>query len=193
MTSFLRRSFLMITMAFALAACEEHTALVAPETASQIRITEIRVNTNALPRRSDGKIRTGREAIVLTPDQFASHLKNELNRQITTRALNGPTPAVLTVSPTRLALVSPGQSFLVGGRSLIEGVVSVKSTKGQVLLAPITINGFTDELRSGGLIGAASAPPAQEDYQRTLEGFANNVTRKLFENLTVGVGGTVLN
>lgn len=192
MAFFNRRSFLALASAALLAACEEHTALVDPTVSSNINVVDVQINPGSLPLKEDGTVRTGRE-YTLSETQFIQQLDAALTRQIQARGMNGGTKAVLSVTPTKLALVSPGQSFVVGGRSQIEGIVTLKTTQGETLVAPVTVKGFTDELRAGGLIGAMTTPSASEDYRRTLDGFANNVSRKLFENLTVGIGGTVIN
>lgn len=187
-----RRTFMALIAATALTACEEHTALIETTVSQNISIVDVQIHPGALPLKADGKVRTGRE-YALTEEEFNQQLDASLTRQIRARGLNGPTPAILKVTPTKLSLISPGQSFLVGGRSLIEGIVTLESTSGETLAGPLTVNGFTDELRAGGLLGAMTAPSAAEDYRRTLNGFANNVSRKLFENLTVGIGGNVIN
>ncbi|OBY25966.1 hypothetical protein [Leisingera sp. JC1] len=186
------RSFLALASAALLAACEEHTALVDPTVSSNINVVDVQSNPGSLPLKEDGTVRTGRE-YTISETQFIQQLDAALTRQIQARGMNGGTKAVLSVTPTKLALVSPGQALVVGGRSQIEGIVTLKTTQGETLVAPVTIKGFTDELRAGGLIGAMTTPSASEDYRRTLDGFANNVSRKLFENLTVGIGGTVIN
>ena len=186
-----RRAFLILAAGGLVAACSEQKAIVSRSIASQITITDVQLDMSNIPLNSKGNVRTGRQ-IVLTRERLGKDIDVLVTRAVAARDFNGPVKATLKIVPSSIMLVSPGQAWAVGGRSNIEGIVSLTSASGQQLLAPTTIKGFSETFRASGLIGAMTSPEADQDYQQTVNGFAQNAMRKLFEDVTIGVDGAVL-
>lgn len=168
-------------------ACTQSDALVSQEQSSQIKITKLVVNADTLPSGITGR------AISVSNDKIASDIFTALSRRIRAQGLSGDVSATLIVNLTKVALVSPGQTWMVGGKSQIHGVISIKSSGGQTILAPQSIKGFSDTLRAGGLIGAITAPSAGLDYKQTVEGFANEAVQKIFQGGTLALDGDLIN
>ncbi|MFT6022878.1 MAG: hypothetical protein ACI9PY_000989 [Ascidiaceihabitans sp.] len=183
---FTRRIFSIFAV-LALAACTQQAALVDQNVKSSIYIKSIVINAQTLQ-----KPITGRD-LVKTRKQIGADVKAAVTRSVQARGLNGPSPATLHIALTKVQLVSPGQSWAIGGKGFIEGVVSVKSASGKDLIAPQTIKGFSEDVRLGGLIGALTAPTAELDYAQTVQGFANGAVRKIFEGGLVTISGDIVN
>ena len=187
-----RRAFLVLVAGGLVAACSEQKAIVSRDVVSQITITDVQVDMSNIPLNSKGNVRTGRQ-IVLTKERLGRDIDTLTTRAIAARGFNGPVKAKLKIVPTSIMLVSPGQAWAVGGRSNIEGLISLETANGQQLLAPTTIQGFSENMRGVGIVGAITSPEADVDYHQTVHGFSQNALRKLFENVTVGMDGAVLN
>lgn len=185
-----RRVLLTLIPLAALSACMEAKPIVDKSVSRQLTITDVVIDTSALPLRSGGIVRTGRD-FALTPKQLQRDLDANITRVIKAREMNGPTKAILKVAVTKVRLTSPGQALAVGGFSYIEGLVSIRSLKGELLLEPTTVAGHSTDFRPGGLVGAIVTPEADKDYQATMLGFSNNATRLIFEGHVRGTGGAV--
>ncbi len=186
------RAFFAITATLFVVACTEQAAVVDKDLSSQLTITDVQIETSNLLVLNGGNVRTGRE-FPLTREKLAADLDEATTRIVTARNLHGPVKAILKINLTSITLVSPGQAWAVGGRSNIQGLVSLVSVNGTEIMAPTTLKAFSTEMRASGLIGALTSPDAGTDYKQTVEGFANNAVRKLFEDVTVGINGAIVN
>lgn len=187
-----RRAFIAIAATFFVVACTEQVAVVDKKQSSQLTITDVQIDTSNLQVKKNGAVRTGRD-FPLSKAKLAADLDAATTRIVKARNLHGPVKAILKITPTEVVLVSPGQAWAVGGRSNIQGLVSLVSVNGKEILAPTTLKAHSTERRATGLIGAMTSPDAATDYQQTVDGFANNAVRKLFEDVTVGMDGAIIN
>ena len=124
---------------------------------------------------------TGRE-YQRSVEQIESDVSNALTQQIAVRA-DGNADVRIVLREVRLT--SPGNAVAFGGRSRILALIQITDPQtGQALQPAAEITGFANQIRPGGLIGAALTPSAQNDYDQTLIGFAETVMTRLSEGNT---------
>jgi hypothetical protein len=170
-----RRSFLLGGVSLALAGCVQ--TLMSSETAQSVVIREISVSTAQL---SSFSVR----GLPLSQEQFANDLRRNVSRALGDRA-SPDGNADLVISVTRVLLKGPELALIAGGPSFIDARVLVRSVAdGTPIAGPMTFSGMARDTRLGGIVGAATTPPAEEDYLMTLEGFAIMLNEALFEGGT---------
>ena len=159
-------------LALALAACTQ--TIMPTETAEGVSIRNVSVSTSELGQMSV-------RGLPISRQQFATDLTTAIEREISSsRSSSGN--ANLYVSVTRVLLVSPEQSFLVGGRSFIDAKVRVsRVSDGTLIAGPVVFSGLSDDVRMGGIVGAVTAPDARSDYEATVTGFAEMIREAMFE------------
>ena len=96
-------------------------------------------------------------------------------------AQSGAVQGDLVVDVKEVNLVARGLSALAPVQSSSKVVLSVTERgTGRVIVAPTEITAFSAQLRGSGIIGAATAPSVEKDYNATLTGLANAVEKRLF-------------
>lgn len=171
MAFFSRRFLLLFGLLTFLSACAE--PLLEADVAQQIVPRTISVDVSKIEGVS------GRaDEITVAPSKIQSDLTANLER---TLARPGRPNADIALSVTKVRLVSPGQAFLLGGTSYIEGILQVTDSRsGAVLLAPTEVFGISEQLRLGGIVGAVTTPAADKDYQQTIRGFSAAIQERLY-------------
>ncbi len=169
------RVLFAIGAACLMAACTP-APLLSPELASQISVQDVAVSTTNF-----GGV-SGRSISVPTT-QVRSDIERALSARLRGRGAPGGSAVSVNVDVTRVALVSPGQSLLVGGVSSITATVSVvELATGAVLLAPTSVTGTSEGYAPGGILGATSRGTPEADYAQTVASFAENVTQRILGN-----------
>ncbi|MCA0045238.1 hypothetical protein [Celeribacter litoreus] len=171
-TGLTRRAVLLSALALGLAACTQ--TLIEPEVAQSLTIRNIGYSTANL------RLMNVR-GLPISEQQLVSDLDIAIRRELAPYMSRGGN-ADLHIDLTRVLLKGPEMSLVAGGNSFIDAKVSVTSVMdGTPVLEPKVFSGMEDEMRWGGIIGAMSAPPAQEDYDNTVNGFAVMLRQALFE------------
>lgn len=170
MKQFLRIA-LGLACALAVAACTD----TAPQSPSRISPAQIVANVVRVDTSSFSGIE-GR-----TLDIPREKIANDIGRALGRRLGNGgPTNANIDVRVQRVRLTSPGSAFAFGGPSSIEANVTVTDAgSGAVLFGPRDIRGTSEFLRLPGVIGVATSPSPERDYDQTVEGFAVAVSEAI--------------
>ena len=164
-----RRSMRGIGLAALVAACTDPVA-TQQTTAAGLVPAQVSVDVSAIQGI------TGRE-FVRSPQQIQSDVSAALAQQIPTRTAGN---ADVRIALREVRLTSPGNAVAFGGRSRIVALVQILDVRTGAPLRPTKeITGFADQIRPGGLIGAALTPSAQADYDQTLRGFASTVAAQL--------------
>ncbi len=167
-----RRAFLLAALTLPLAACVQ--TVLTPEVAQDVTIRRVTVRTDQLGQMSV-------RGLPITPERLASDLQTALEGELGKR-MSSSGNADLLISIDRVLLVSPGQSFVIGGRSFIDATVVVtRVSDGARIAGPKTFSGLPEGARPGGIIGAIAEPEAWEDYRTTVSGFATMLEKALFE------------
>ncbi|MCP3972045.1 MAG: hypothetical protein GY717_17310 [Rhodobacteraceae bacterium] len=124
---------------------------------------------------------TGRN-LKVDPKKLRADIQANLEEQLAPFSNRAGRRVEIGVNVDRLHLVSPGQSFLMGGTSTILGVARVVDLKTrEPVLAPTRIVGTGKGYNAGGIIGAiAASGPVKTDYENTVAGFARDLTNQLF-------------
>jgi len=170
------KAVFLVCMAFVLSACTEQ-ALLAPDVASRISVQEINVETSQLPAV------TGR-SIEISTAQVRDDIQRALRSRLQGRGAPSGDAVGVTVNVDRVALVSPGQSLLIGGVSSITARVSITNLATGALVLPETVvTSRSEGYAPGGLIGAASRSSPEADYTQTVTSFSNNVAARILGNV----------
>jgi len=171
---FNRRSVLAGIAAGLLAGCM-NTQLLEENAAKSFAVHDVKVDTVQLQKGVTGRVNE------FTPKQVAGDLDANLTRKLRARA-QGSQPVDVKVSVTSVHLVSPGQSFLVGGVSTIKGIINVTDARtGELVLEPTQIAGTAKgNYAPGGIIGVVMTKQIDDDYRNTVAGFVGDVERLLF-------------
>ncbi|WP_299047989.1 hypothetical protein [uncultured Tateyamaria sp.] len=167
MTQTLRIALWLICCA-ALAACMDGT----PQ--SQSRVSPADIVANVV--RVDTSAFTGIEGrnLDISAAQIASDIGRALGRRM---GSGGPSNANIDVRLGTVRLTSPASAFAFGGPSAIEAeVVVTDASTGAVLFGPEQVRGTSEFLRLPGVIGVATSPSPERDYDQTVQGFAAAVT-----------------
>jgi len=183
----LLRTLLFLGAAGMLAACDETTTSTASSTTpapatpstAQVPVSQapdtpvaearvIQANTVTVDTSAFSGIE-GRE-ISLPPEQVASDLRTAVAQRL---SANGTVMANVTLRLKRVVLTSPGSAFAFGGPSAIEAeIVATDASTGAVLFGPELVRGRSETVRLPGVIGAATSPSVERDYDQTVAGFA---------------------
>ncbi|MEM8656161.1 MAG: hypothetical protein AAGF36_15590 [Pseudomonadota bacterium] len=108
--------------------------------------------------------------LTVPPRQIASDIMRALNTRMDG---TGPSNAVIDVRLDKVELTSPGSAFAFGGPSAIEARVTVTDAEsGALLFGPRNIRGTSETVRLPGVIGVATSPTPERDYDQTVQGFA---------------------
>ncbi|MEL7131954.1 MAG: hypothetical protein AAGK77_06040 [Pseudomonadota bacterium] len=153
---------LLATLAFAActASAPSNGARVSP---ADIVSTTVRVDTASFAGIE------GRD-INVPSRQIASDITSALSRRMDGF---GPSNAIIDVRLDKVQLTSPGSAFAFGGPSAIEARVTVTDAEsGAILFGPQDIRGTSEFVRLPGVIGVATSPTPERDYDQTVEGFA---------------------
>ena len=144
---------------------------------SSLKVVAVSVDTSAI----EGV--TGRNLSV-QPAKIGADVRSTLLASLGSNAGERPVEVKLLIES--VALVSPGQSVLVGGVSTIRGRMWIVDPKsGAVMMKPTAVSGTAKGgWAPGGLLGAALTKSPQEDYRATVAGFAADVTKRLFGKQT---------
>ena len=170
-----RRGVMFGIAAVALTACTQ--TLMEPAVAQGVTVRRISVLTDNVTHFSVRELAIDRQ-------RFAADLTAAVRSAIGARA-RGDGNAELIINVNRVWLKSPGESFLLGGPSFVDAEVTVRNVAdGTVIAGPTTFSGISSQTRMGGIVGALSAPSAQDDYDHTLQGFATMINEALFEGGT---------
>jgi len=165
-----RRSFLSVFALIAVTACA--APLLNEEQAANLQVRSVTVDISQFENGVAGR------NIAIPSAQVKADLEAALRR---TLGASSQGNADVVVVLTKMWLVSPGQSIMLGGNSSITGIVSVASVhNGQPILAPTEVVGISNKRTVGGIIGALSRSSAEEDYRETITGFALNLKKRLF-------------
>ncbi len=144
-----------------------------PEVSSRMVVQDISVSTSSLSGVS------GR-SISIPPSQVQADISRALAARMRGRGMPGGNPVQVSVDVQRVALVSPGQSLLIGGVSTVSATVSVADLyTGTVLLPATEMTATSEGWAPGGIIGASSRGTPEQDYQRTVASFADAVAQRL--------------
>ncbi len=178
-----------ILAAVMLSACAE--PILDEQTASQVVVQQVNVSTANFSRV------TGR-SINKPAAQVQADLSNALNSRLQGAGAPGGSPVAVNVSVESVALVSPGQSLLVGGTSSVTATVSVVELSTQRELAPATrVTSSGEGYAPGGVIGASTRGTPEADYAQTVQSFASVLTTRIFgryvpvqQGPSVAVGGS---
>ena len=166
-----------------MAACTPQS-LLAPEVASSIAVQNVTVDTTNFAGVS------GR-ALSISNAQVRSDIERALVGRMQGRGAIGGKPVSVNVAVDRVALVSPGQSLLLGGVSGVSASVSITElATGAVVLAPTAISASGQGYAPGGILGVASRGTPESDYARTIASFADNVATKILGASSGAVNGT---
>lgn len=171
-----RRSTLAAIAALGLAGCATNAPLLESDARAIYAVQNVTVNTN----RMTGAAVRGR-VNEYSHEKVSRDVRATLSQRLKADP-RGIRNVDVSVELSRFSLVSPGQSFLIGGASQITGVVMVRDSKtGQVVLERATITGTAKGVYTpGGLAGAISTRSVEDDYRNTIAGFATDVERHLF-------------
>tara|TARA_R110002126_G_C10222381_1_gene479169 strand:+ start:91 stop:621 length:531 start_codon:yes stop_codon:yes gene_type:complete len=169
-----RRTFLALSAAVALAACAE--PLVDAQVAGQLNVVSVSVDVSGI-QGVKGRM------IEIAPERVERDIRATLASQLRQGSV-GSRDVKADLVVQRFRLVSPGESLMVGGTSIISGLMTVTDAKtGEVIVPPTTVVGTAKNgWQPGGLLGAmtkASITP-EDDYKQTVAGFAADVRKRLF-------------
>ena len=165
-----RRTLLSFIAVTALAACET-APLISPEAAQSVSVRNVVVDTSAIEGLSGGR------DLEVAPAKINSDVTAAM-RTFLNASPNGNSDVAVTV--TQVKLLSPGEAFLLGGNSFIKGIIKVQGSDGTEILAATEILGTSQQVRLGGIIGAATSPSPEKDYANTVTGFATSARDQLF-------------
>lgn len=155
---------LWLFCAVALAACMDS----APQSQSRVSAGDVAANVVRVDTSSFSGIE-GR-TLDVSRDKVASDISRALGSRL---AASGLSNASVDVRLQRVRLTSPGSAFAFGGPSSIEAQVTARNAEtGAVLFGPTAIRGTSEFVRLPGVIGAATSPTPERDYDQTVEGFA---------------------
>ncbi|WP_371228868.1 hypothetical protein [Roseovarius sp. 2305UL8-3] len=168
------RPFGVLLAALLLCGCM-NTQLLEEGAANTFNVRDVSVDTVQLKKGVRGRVNE------ISPSKVARDIDANLTNKLRARS-RGETPVDLKVSITSVNLVSPGQSFLVGGVSTIMGIINVTDARtGELVLEPTQIAGTAKgNYAPGGLIGVALTKQVDDDYRSTVAGFVSDVERLLF-------------
>ena len=165
-----RRSLFALGALVLLAACME--PLADESVTRNLVVRDIYINTDNIEGIE------GRE-IVVSPEKIRADLTMALISELGYRRSDTGNADVV-ISITKVHLLSPGGSLMIGGNSFIKGVIKVTEVgTGKVLVPATKVTGLSEQKRLGGIIGAMSSPSAANDYRATIIGFARNVKNSL--------------
>ncbi len=166
------KTLILLPLILLVAACT--TSLVEPEVSRSIRVVDVAVDTSAM---KSGV--TGRE-ISISSEQVKRDVQAALKRSLSIGNPQGD-PVKVTVRIKSVALVSPGQSLLIGGVSAISGDITVTNLKtGEAVVPTRDVAGFGSGYAPGGVIGALTTKNPQADYENVVNGFAGRIQSGLF-------------
>ena len=166
-----RRTFIAGAAVLALAGCET-PSLVEGDVADTLRVTGITVDMSSF----EGI--TGRQ--FTTPNmQVKQDIESSLASTLLPASADGTRPVSVNVKVQRIALVSPGQSFLVGGISTVTAQLTVIDAQGQTIVPTTSVFSSGEGYAPGGLIGAATRQSPEQDYASTVRRFGEAVRRQL--------------
>ncbi|MEE3361627.1 MAG: hypothetical protein VX248_16890 [Pseudomonadota bacterium] len=164
-----KRTFLALAAATMVAACVQ-PALFSEQ---QIRDVAFRSVTVDVSKYEGIK---GRD-LTVSPEKLKGDLEPLIAAQLGVSPA-GNADAVITIE--KVGLVSPGQSFLIGGTSTIVADVVVKNTAGEIIVPTTRVVGTSEGYAPGGIIGALATKSVEQDYQSTISAFAQKVKKSLY-------------
>ena len=146
--------------------------LLEDQAAANLIVRNVTVDTSAITGVAGRKM-----AYDVAPDQINADLTQALRARLhATPQGNGD----VTVKITSVRLMSRMQEMMLGGASYVQGVITVTDVASGRQIVPSTKALSTSRrFRLGGPIGAAMAPTAADDYQQTIESFAQSVLVRL--------------
>ena len=168
----IRRSFIALTAAAVLAGCSTAPITVG-SSGSAVSIDSVTVTTDQLAEAVSGR------NLAKDKSEVADDVRAALEARLIGQGPAGGIPGDLVVSLQKVNLVPPGASALAPIQSTITATVSVLAKDGSVLVEPVSVTAKNEGVRAGGIIGVAAAPSVEKDYERTVSGFANNLTKRL--------------
>ena len=158
------RLLLSFIFALGLSAC------MTSEVANPSRVTPGDIVANVV--RVDTSAFSGIEGrdLVVSREKVAKDISRAIGRRMDGR---GPSNANIDVRLNSVRLTSPGSAFAFGGPSSIEARVTVTDVDtGEILFGPEVIRGTSEFVRLPGVIGVATSPTPERDYEQTVEGFS---------------------
>lgn len=165
------RVALALALIGALGACMD----TAPQSQSRVSPADIVANVVRVDTSSFGGIE-GRTLDIPTA-KIASDIGRALGRRM---GNGGPSNANIDVRLLSVRLTSPASAFAFGGPSAIEAEVTVSdAATGDVLFGPEQVRGTSEFLRLPGVIGVATSPSPERDYDQTVQGFAAAVAQAI--------------
>lgn len=177
------KAFIAVCCVCLLSACAE-TPLLAPEVASNISVQDITVDTSNFSGVS------GRSIDVPT-SQVRTDIERAVRARMQGQGARGGQSVSVNVAVDRVALVSPGQSLLIGGVSSITARVSITDlATGASILPETVVTSSSEGYAPGGILGATSRGTPQADYAQTVASFANNVAIRILGKQST-TGGAV--
>lgn len=167
------RSFAVIC-AIALAACA--APLLDKETAQTVRVVDLGVNVSQIEGVQGRKIE-------VEPARIQRDIQANVFNSLQS-VPQGARDVNVDIVVRRVHLVSPGESFFLGGASSIEGTVQMSdATTGALMLEPTRVFGTAKGgYLLGGVIGAVikTNRSPRADYEATIVGFSADVRARLF-------------
>ena len=146
--------------------------LLEDQAAANLVVRNVSVDTSAITG-VDGR----KMAYDVAPAQIKADLETALRARLrATPQGNGD----VMVKITSVRLMSRMQEFMLGGASYVQGVITVTdAATGKQIVPPTKALSTSRRFRIGGPSGAAVAPTAAQDYQQTIESFAQSVLVRL--------------
>ncbi len=137
------------------------TAALTTEQAQNFTVQRTEIDVSAIPEGSDGR-KVSNSAIKAALEADAKY--------VTWRA--GKTQAIVSIKVTSVNILSAGQSFLVGGESMMRGTVALLDARsGKEIVAPIDITSGGGGYKPGGLIGVMSMEDPETELKQLAQQF----------------------
>ncbi len=170
-TRHIARRGVILGCALLLAGCAQPQ--LTGDIAGGLAINSVSVETSSLTKAVKGRPNA------ITTTQLADDATRVLTKRFA--AQSGTVKGDLVVEVKEVNLVARGLSALAPVQSSSKVVLSVTERgTGKVIVAPTEITAFSAQVRGGGIIGAATAPSVEKDYNATLRGLADAVEKRLY-------------
>ena len=171
----IRRTFLALFGAALLSACAATEPLLNLSAPSGYRVESVSIEVSSI----DG-LKGGRD-IERSPAQIQADLTASVRAALTTASMPNGRRVAVQIQLDNIALVGPGQAFMVGGISSARGVLQVSDVASGEIVVPATeVFGTVEGWAPGGLIALANSVPPEQDYNALILGFASKVKARLF-------------